>query len=115
MSQFQSTNFGAPCILFDGDLLTLLTLHYESNSMNSSNSMKELFKNSNNFCFVDCVKNKHHFDEIANVFVLGGTNRNRDTLIKCLVRTLSSCSFICTTLMSLKYLKELLEFAKINK
>ena len=36
-----------PCILFYGDLLTLKTHHYKPNSMNSLNSMKELWKNSN--------------------------------------------------------------------
>ena len=36
-----------PCILFYGDLLTLETHHYKSNSMNSLNSIKELWKNSN--------------------------------------------------------------------
>ena len=35
-----------PCILFHGDLLTLKTHHYKLNSMNSLNSMKELWKNS---------------------------------------------------------------------
>ena len=35
-----------PCILFYGDLLTLKTRHYKPNSMNSLNSMKELWKNS---------------------------------------------------------------------
>ena len=35
-----------PFILFDGDLLTLKTHHYKPNSMNSLNSMKELWKNS---------------------------------------------------------------------
>ena len=35
-----------PCILFYGDLLTFKTHHYKSNSMNSLNSMKELWKNS---------------------------------------------------------------------
>ena len=36
-----------PCILFYGDLLTLKTHHYKPNSMNSLNSMKVLWKNSN--------------------------------------------------------------------
>ena len=40
---------GAPCILFCGDLLTSWTHHYECNSMNSSNSIKKLWKNSNVF------------------------------------------------------------------
>ena len=35
-----------PCILIYGDLLTLKTQHYKPNSMNSLNSMKELWKNS---------------------------------------------------------------------
>ena len=36
-----------PCIVFYGDLLTFLKTHYyKANSMNSLNSMKELWKNS---------------------------------------------------------------------
>ena len=37
-----------PCILLYGDLLILKIHHYKPNSMNSLNSMKELWKNSIN-------------------------------------------------------------------
>ena len=37
---------GVPSILFYGDLHILWTRHYESTSMNLSNSLKELWKNS---------------------------------------------------------------------
>ena len=42
-----------PCILFYGDLLTLKTHHHKPNSMNSLNSMKELWKNSNDQLITD--------------------------------------------------------------
>ena len=48
-----------PCILFYGDLLTLKTHHYRANSMNSLNSMKELWKNSIICTLIICCRYRH--------------------------------------------------------